>query len=202
MRIALCSHPVLRGALLCVLCVIATCAWGQDDLIDTYTSSWSSSHAMLLSIICSVAYLLLYTGTAIITLSYLRVFNGFDLLIALWVLALWGGGMVVNQVLFKLTGTGHTFFTALLAMPVLYGWSYFISTRSWADITPENARRVALAIALICAPYFGPSIVTPPHRPPATNLGQARTPHLATLPVPVRIVSDADASFLLFVIAP
>jgi len=137
------------------LLLIATAALAQEEEIALMTGSYQLFHQLIRTLIFSSMYVLFYGAALVITLSYLKLFDGFETSTYLWIAALWFGGMVANFLAYKVTG--HHFGAALLAMPIIFGWGVLINTRSWADLTLPDALRVAAVVAVVCAPYFGPT---------------------------------------------
>ncbi|MHB9131870.1 MAG: hypothetical protein ACYDBB_12395 [Armatimonadota bacterium] len=148
---------VLAGVLACV-----TAAFAQEDSIPNPYSTFAT---ILTTIVLFSVYLVLYAAGLMITLGYLNRFQGVDVMLLLWIAVLWLGGMGINFLADKISPQ-HPFLAALITMPLIFGWSMLINTRSWADLTVEDAWKVSLVLALICAPYFGPTWqVKPPPKP-------------------------------------
>ena len=141
--------------LLCaVLCV--TLVYAQDDVSQTihdYQNSYSFGSNLLNTLLWSCAYLLIYACALVVTLSVLQVFLGFDTGMYLWIVLLWLGGLAANFIGYSLSH--NHFLAALLAMPLIFAWSYLLGTRSFTDLSPRHALIVSLVVALLCAPYFG-----------------------------------------------
>jgi len=154
--------------LLCILLLLLATALAvsaqTDDLLKEYMQPWQLFPQIVQTIVWSIIYLAFYAAALIISLSYLKLFQGFDTELLYWIGALWLGGMVLNALVYHFTSVSWQ--AALLALPLLFGWSLFINTRSWADLTVQNGLRVALVVALVCAPYFGPTWrIVPPNAP-------------------------------------
>ena len=129
-------------------------AQGTDDLIKEYTSGPSIFVSLISTVIWSAAYLAIYTAALIISLSYLKLFGGFDTEFIIWIGLLWGGGLVINGVAYHYIHNPRTWVVALCTIPLIYLWNLLISTRSFADLTFSDAARVGIVIALLGAPWF------------------------------------------------
>ncbi len=132
----------------------AAMAQSTDELIEQYHSGPSVMGLLISTVIWSAAYLAIYTAALIISLSYLKLFGGFDTEFLMWIGLLWGGGLVINGIMYHYVHAG-TWVVALCALPLIFLWSLLISTRSFADLTLADAARVGIVIALLCAPWFG-----------------------------------------------
>lgn len=154
-------------ALFVLLC-FATVALAQDEEINQYYSAFSGGKAIIMTIMWCVAYMLIYAGALVVTLAYLRLFEGFETETYWWILLLWGAGMVINTLAYRITPI--PWIAALICLPIIFGWTLFISTRSFADLTVPDAIRVAVVVAICCAPYFGPTILLPPRQPKVTSM--------------------------------
>ncbi len=148
----------LCGTLITLLCCCAV-AYAQDEdvtgLINDYAAPWPVFKQSIATLIWSICYLPIYIGAVVGVLQYLQRFPGFDSDLLIWIGALWIGGMVINALAYAVPHHDKPVVAALIAMPFLFGWSYFISTRSFSDLLPAHAWKVALIVTLTCAPYFG-----------------------------------------------
>lgn len=175
-----CHRFVLLLGVLLLLAISAAVA--QDDDVTTYVSTWALFPQIILTIMWSSAYLAIYAAALIITLAYLQRFGAVDGDLLIWTGVLWLGGLVINALAYALAGdllpqhpaVGRQLLAAGLAIPMLFGWTVFISTRQWGDLTVRDAMRVALVVALVCAPYFGSTWRIQP--PPPPEMGHA--PHV------------------------
>jgi hypothetical protein len=161
---------------LLVLCVAL--AHAQADDVQTDVNQMHSGYSVIkdltLTLGFSVIYLTLYAATLGVTLAYLRLPVEVDQDFIIWILSLWGGGLVINALAFKLAGAmAHTaaisapwWLGALIALPLIYGWTVLISTRGFADLTLQDALRVAIAIAIVCTPWLGTTWRFHPPAPP------------------------------------
>ncbi len=104
----------------------------QDDLINEYQHASTAVFApMVFQVFLAVLYILFFAAALVISLSYLKVFNGFDAELAVWIGALWLGGMGITWGLHRVLP--HPW-AVVAALPLLFGWSFFINTRTWADL--------------------------------------------------------------------
>ena len=146
----------------CCLLLVMLClslAYAQDDALELgkqYQNSYQFGADLLNTLIWSGAYLLIYAGALVVTLSIMQLFLGFDTSVYIWILLLWLGGMMANYIGYSLVPQSNVV-AALIALPLIFGWSLLIGTRSFADLTLRNALTVSLWVALVCAPYFGPT---------------------------------------------
>ncbi len=164
------SYTLLLIILCLLLCL--TLAHAQDDVWQTskdYQNSYKFGADLLNTLIWSCAYLLIYAFALILTLSYQQLFLGFDASTFLWIGLLWLGGMIANYIAYALVPQIH-FVAALIALPLIYGWSVLVGTRAFTELTPRQALRVSLVVALVCAPYFGPTWQKPSLAPIDPNI--------------------------------
>ncbi len=138
---------------LLVISLGSAVAQSTDELINQYHSGPSVMGLLINTVIWSTVYLAIYTAALIVSLSYLKLFGGFDTELILWIGLLWGGGMVINAMAYHYIHAG-SWVVALAALPLIFGWNLLISTRSFADLTLADAARVGIVIALFCAPWF------------------------------------------------
>lgn len=138
---------------LLVISVGSAVAQSTDDLINQYHSGPSVMGLLINTVIWSAVYLAIYTAALIISLSYLKLFGGFDTDLLLWIGLLWGGGLVINALAYHYIHAG-SWVVALCTIPLIFGWNLLISTRSFADLTLADAARIGIVIALVCAPWF------------------------------------------------
>ncbi len=139
------------------LCALAlSLVYAQDDLQQQYQSSYQFSAQLLNTLIFSCTYLFIYASALVITLYFLQLFPGFDFSMFAWIAILWLGGMGANYLAYTLAPSKHLP-PALIALPLIFGWSMLICTRSFADLALSHAAIVSLVIALVCTPYFGPT---------------------------------------------
>jgi len=125
-----------------------------DDLTNQYRSAPLFFGQLITTVVWSAAYLAIYTAALIISLSYLKLFGGFDTEFLTWIGLLWGGGLVINGVAYHYIHNPRTWVVALCTIPLIYLWNLLISTRSFADLTFSDAARVGIVIALLGAPWF------------------------------------------------
>lgn len=152
------------AGLFCLLIGLLTFAasWafaeGEDpfDVVHEYPQSYLFINHLMHTIVLSAAYLLIFAGVLVVTLSYLHLFTGFDESVLLWIALLWLGGLAINVLAFHITPSRLP--AILIAAPLTFGWSLLLGTRSFADLLTRDALRVSLIVALICAPYFGPIV--------------------------------------------
>jgi hypothetical protein len=133
----------------------ATAALAQDDI--GYESGIHSFGMLFHTIVWFIIYLVIYALALPIGLTTLGLFRGFESEFIYWVLLLWGGGMGIDYLVYHMTGPKHNILASLLALPLLFGWTLFISTRSFADLMFQSAVRIALIVALVGAPWMGPT---------------------------------------------
>jgi len=162
------TRNLLRALLLVgllVLCVSLVFAQGEDamDLAREYKNTPLSGVSVLMTIVWSGAYLLIYAAVLGGTLAYLQLFPGFDAAMILWMLILWLGGMVANFIGYAISD--NHFLASLIALPLIFGWSMLVGTRSFADMLPRDALRISIIIAVLCTPYFGPTWQAKPPQP-------------------------------------
>lgn len=134
-------------------------AYAQDDIWQLgkeYQNSYTFGADLLNTLIWSMAYLLIYACALVLTLSYMQLFLGFDAGMYAWIIILWLGGLTANYIGYSLVPQWH-FVAALIALPLIFGWSMLVGTRAFADLAPRHALTVSLVVALVCAPYFGPT---------------------------------------------
>ncbi len=99
-------------------------------------------------------YLLIYTASIGIPLSYLKYYVSLEPEMIWWVVFTWLGGMVINALAYKLIHLPYLG-VAFIAMPFIFGVSFFINWRN--DIPIGDSLKVAGVTALLCSPYFGPT---------------------------------------------
>ena len=164
-----------------MLCLLActSLVLAQDEEIVTIKNSYALFPQIITTLVWSFIYIAIYAAAVLIPLGYLRLFNGFENEMLTWVGVLWLGGMAINALAYMLVGDHHRIFAILIAMPLLFGWSVFVNTRNFADLVLEDAARVAIVVAILCTPWFGPTWRI--HRPKAT-VEESRI-ILLTLPV-------------------
>jgi hypothetical protein len=104
--------------------------------------------------IWSSVYLLIYTASIGVPLSYLKYYVSLDADMIKWVLFTWVGGLIINAFAYKFI---HLPFlgVAFIALPFIFGLAFFINWRN--DVTVEDSLKVAGVTAILCAPYFGPT---------------------------------------------
>ncbi|MHB9024609.1 MAG: hypothetical protein ACYC7E_10605 [Armatimonadota bacterium] len=135
--------------------LLATVAPAQEEEAQTMLTGYSTVPMVIKTIFAFAVYLLIYTIALIVPLSFLQRYTEFEVVYLFWVPILWLGGMGANYLAYLVTD--HRLAAALIAMPLIFGWSMLINTRPWADLTARNALWVSLTLALVCAPYFGPT---------------------------------------------
>jgi hypothetical protein len=169
------SRVVKWSGWLCLVLVLlvlgcaATLAHAQDDDINVLANSYGTFKLIIESVLWSGAYLLLYAAALVIPLIILGRFDGFEPTLLAWIGGLWLGGLFINAGVYAVCGT-HRWLVILLALPLLFGWSYLLATRTWADVLPTVALRLSLVVALVCTPYFGPTWHTRPRvKPPVES---------------------------------
>ncbi|HPM25337.1 MAG TPA: hypothetical protein PLP66_15620 [Phycisphaerae bacterium] len=148
--------PAIAPLLLIALALLPRLAWGQEDDLG-YPNVYAAFVQVVRTIMYSAAYLLVYAAALTLTLKSLNRFFEFDAQLLTWIGVLWAGGMAVNALAYAVAGSARPWLAALIALPLLFGWTLFICTRSWADLLLAGALRVAVVTALVCAPYFGPT---------------------------------------------
>lgn len=143
--------------LLLVLLICTSVAYAQDEDIDgmikTVAGAPSTVMVGMKTFMWIMMYLPIYAAALVVTLSYLRLFNGFDTDVLIWITVLWLGGIVMSYASHHLIH-GHVG-AVLLSLPLLFGWGMLVNTRAFADLTVKDAWRVALVVTLVCAPWFG-----------------------------------------------
>lgn len=161
--------------LLALLVLCATAVYAQEEY--EYVGSFNLFSQVVSSIIWSAIYIAIYAGALIVPLAYLRLFNGYENEQLLWIGLLWAGGMVINALVYHITHI-H-FLAAILAIPLIFAWAVLINTRSFADLIMRDAVRVAAVVAVLCAPWFGPTWnVQRPKPAPVESYQPA--PHMTT----------------------
>jgi hypothetical protein len=145
----------LSQLLLLIGAALPVFAQASDDLTAEYLHAMPAAHAnTVFQVFLAVLYLLLYGAAIVTTMSSLKIFGGMDAELVTWIIGVWLGGMGLSWL------THHIMphpAAVLVTMPLLFGLTFFVSTRSWADLSTDHGWRVALVVALVCAPYFGPS---------------------------------------------
>jgi hypothetical protein len=161
----------MLGLLVVALLCTATVLLAQDedivDLVNQYPAGYQLMPQLIETIMWSAAYLLIYAAALVAPLMLWQRFTGFDSTMLAWIAVLWLGGQGINALVYRLTP--HGWLAALIALPLLFGWTLFLATRSWADVLWRDALRLSLIVALCCAPYFGPTWRIKPPPPPATS---------------------------------
>ncbi|HOF86581.1 MAG TPA: hypothetical protein PLZ36_00575 [Armatimonadota bacterium] len=148
--------PATVPLLLAALALLPRLAWGQEDDLG-YPNVYATVAQVVKTLMHSAAYLLVYAAALTLTLKSLNRFFEFDALLLTWIGALWLGGMAANALAYAVAGSARPWLAALVALPLIFGWTLFLCTRSWADLLLAGALRVAVVTALVCAPYFGPT---------------------------------------------
>jgi hypothetical protein len=180
------GFPILT---LCFLSV--TAALAQDDA--GYVTGMTTFSMLVSTLMYFLAYLVAYSIALPLTLSFIDLFRGFEVELIYWVLLLWGGGMGIDYLVCnKFLHFSHPLLAALLAIPLLFCWIVFISTRSFADLTWPNAVRVGVVLALVCAPWFGATwrFIPQPKQP---FLNSSRPVAVCRLAVALRPSISVDA---------
>jgi hypothetical protein len=155
-----------------LLLLATTWAFAQEEEVNQYVGAFQIGRYIIGTLIWSAIYLVAYTVVLVLTLSYFRLFSEFDTDMLIWIGVLWIGGLVINGVAYHL---GHSqFVSSLIALPLIFGWSTLIATRPFADLTWSDAAKISLVIALVCAPYFGPTLYLPPKAPAESSQRPAR----------------------------
>lgn len=175
--------PARATLCLLLLALGALVACAQDDDVATYMNAWNVFPQIIATFMFSFLYLAFYAAAVLVTLGYLRLFNGFDNEMIIWIGTLWFGGMILNAVATVVLQYRH-WPIVLVVLPLLFGWGVLINTRSFADLTLPDAAKVALVVALVCTPWFGSTwrIHRPPAPPPVTSAGSLPAPvHFAPL---------------------
>jgi len=140
--------------------------WAQD--IDSPQRAMGNGLMGFVTFFYFVGYLIVYSLALPITLSFLQLFRGFETELVYWVLLLWGGTMFTHYLVYKITSI-H-FLASLIALPLIFGWTVLICTRPFADLLLENAIRVGIVLALIGAPWLGPTWgFKPQPKPPVSD---------------------------------
>jgi hypothetical protein len=139
------------------LALLPRLALAQDD--DGYNPQalYLTFSQVMQTILISACYLLIYAAALTITLRTLNRFFEVDAHLLTWIGVLWLGGMAANALGYRLVGVHHPFLAGLVALPLIFGWTLFICTRGWTDLLFPAALRVAVVVAVVCAPYFGPT---------------------------------------------
>jgi hypothetical protein len=145
--------PLLAGA---ALLLLPRALWAQENDLG-YPNVYGTFNLIVKTILLSGAYLFIYAAALTLTLKSLNRFFEFDTGLLLWIAVLWLGGMGANAAGYALAGAHHPVLAALVAIPLIFGWTLFVCTREWADLLLPGALRVAIVTALCCAPYFGPT---------------------------------------------
>ena len=145
------------------LCLLGATACAQD-VGDSTQQAFTEGARDFVIFMWFACYLAAYSLVLPITLSFLQLFRGFETELAYWVLSLWAGGMGIDYLVARICNHHHQFFAALLALPLLFGWTVLVSTRRFADLTLDNAIRVGVVLALVCAPWKGPSFTPAPQK--------------------------------------
>ena len=146
--------------------LVTALAHAQDEDINQYISSYTIISSVVETFTWSMIYLGLYAlglGAAIVLQQR---WAGFDVTLMWWVIGLWLGGSVITGVayysVFPPLPPAHlgdpSLKATLLSMPLIFGWSMLLCTRTWADLMPKEALIASLAIMLLCAPYYGPNV--------------------------------------------
>ena len=163
--------------LVLLLGVAALAVLAQDDELENPYQGFSVMSYVISSLYWSVGYLLLYGAVLATTLVIMRIFPGFDTDFYYWIGALWIGGLIINGVVYAITR--HHFLGGLLGAGLIFGWSMLLNRLSIADIPWPDAKKLALILALICAPWFGPTLRTQaiPRTPPPAVEEEATMPH-------------------------
>lgn len=161
----------LRVFMLLLLLAIVQMAVAQDDIDNPY-QGFSVMTYIISTIYWSSGYLLLYGAVLISVLVFMKLFPGFESALYIWIAALWVGGLFINALSYSITH--HKFIAGLLGGAMIFGWSLLLNRFTFADIAWPEAKRLALILALICAPWFGPTLRTQimPPPPPAVEEGR------------------------------
>ena len=161
------QHNYLR-ILILLLSIVAlvSLAFAQDDIDNPY-QGFSIMTYIISTIYWSAGYLILYSAVMMMVLVQKRLFPGFDSALYIWMGAHWVGGLAINALCYSIT---HNHFLAgILGGAMIFAWSMLLNRFTFADIPWPDARLLALILALICAPWFGPTLRTqimPPAPPP------------------------------------
>ncbi|HEX2951135.1 MAG TPA: hypothetical protein VHV83_16450 [Armatimonadota bacterium] len=169
------AHLLSLFFLLLLLCTAA--AYAQTEEAE-YLGNFTIIKDILMTIIWSAIYIAIYAAALLIPLAYLRLFNGFETEMLWWIGATWAGGLVINGLVYAITS--KPILAALIALPFIFGWSLLIGTRSFVDLLPRDAMRIAVVVAILCAPWFGPTWRIQRHRPPAPEESRVVAPQIAT----------------------
>jgi hypothetical protein len=180
---------------LLLLCLALAHAQSDDPLSEgkELYNGFSVMKDLTLTLGFSVIYLTLYAGSLGVTLSILRFPVEVDQDFIIWIVSLWGGGLVINALAYRFAGTlTHTtaltapqWLGALIALPLIYGWTVLISTRGFADLTWADAARVAVGIVIVCTPYLGTTWRFHPKPPPTPETRLViPAPAMARCPLP------------------
>jgi|GEM_PF-2185779 len=122
--------------------------------IDQYVTGISAPLQILKIIAVLVGYYLVYLMGVTIPLSSLRLFNGFDGRYFLWISILFIGGMFVTWLSFKIVG--NKIGGAFIAVPLLFGWHYFINSRTAiSDLMPKYVLLITGVLTILTIPWFG-----------------------------------------------
>ena len=149
-------------------------AHAQDEDINQYIGGYSIIASVVSTFEWSLIYLGLYTlglGAAIVLQQR---WAGFDFTFMWWIIGLWLGGTVMSAVIYyKLFPPPHagdpSLPATLLTMPLIFGWSMLLCTRSWADLSTKEALVASLLLMFLCAPYFGPTLRVMPSKTMPTS---------------------------------
>lgn len=170
------AHPWVRGAVLCGLLLIAIAAFGQDELdedVAMYTGTWPLFKMIIQTIMWSVIYLPAYGIALVAPIQIMGRFQGYDQDALIGIAATWLGGLAINVLAYAITP--KHWLAALIALPIIFGWTMLITTRPWFDLLPADALKVSLVVALVCAPYFGPT----------WHIRQQQAPTISRQPAPI-----------------
>lgn len=156
--------------LLLLLLAMVSLAVAQDDIDNPY-QGFSIMTYIISTIYWSSGYLLLYGAVLISVLVLMKLFPGFESALYIWLAALWVGGLFINFLSYSITH--NKFLAGILGGAMIFGWSMLLNRFTFADIPWPEAKRLALILALICAPWFGPTQRTQVMPKPAAVMEEA-----------------------------
>ncbi len=127
--------------------------WIDQD-VKEYHGSVTIFGGLIGTFIWSSVYLLIYTASIGVSLSYFKYYVALDAETIRWVIFTWVGGLIINAMAYKFVHNTYVI-TALIAMPFIFAWSFLINWRN--DIPIADCLKIAGITAVLCSPYFGPT---------------------------------------------
>jgi len=162
------KQSIRLSLLLCLLLGCAVAALAADEITE-YMGGIGFFKQLVFTLILFVVYFFIYGSALGVSLSYLKQYVGFDMETYTYITLVWAGGMAANYLAYRLTHGEQQMIAAAIAFLLIFSWTLFISTRSFVDITLSNAWRIALVVALVCTPYFGPKVFFQRSKPAAIS---------------------------------